>query len=190
MMSTALLRWTLSTAMVLALTSVAVAQQVPEQPKSTEHSLKGGGGVSLQVPVNVEHPWKKVKQDDVVLVLERPSVPDKGLKFGLLLVAVEQGPASVDVVDWKRVRQNVVDEAKKNGSDLRLEAAGAWKGAEGTAGRRFKGSMTANSREVAVSMVAIASPGALLTISEVAPAADGIKILDAVAKSARFGATP
>ena len=183
--------WTVAALLVaLVLVPPAAAQAPLAAPPVTKHTLNGVGGVDLEVPSDPAHPWKAVKQDDVVLVLERQAIVDKGLSFGLLLVAVEQGPESVDAVDWKRVRSNVVDEAKKNGSDLRLESAGDWKAGPGVKGKRFKGSMTANGREVAVVMVAIASPGVLLTISEVAPNAAGVTTVEGVAKSARFGAAP
>ncbi|MEC9071054.1 MAG: hypothetical protein VX938_01690, partial [Myxococcota bacterium] len=98
---------------VCVLSGVAIAAAQP-----ASYKLDGHGGLEVQIPAEPAHPWKMVKQDDVLLVLERPPVPDKGLPFGLLIVASEQGPETTKGIDWKRIKDNIITAAGKSGSDL------------------------------------------------------------------------
>jgi len=161
----------------------------------SSYKLEGNGGLEIQVPADPAHPWNMVKQDDVLLVLERPPMPEKGLPFGLLIVAAEQGPETTNGIDWKRIKDNIIGAATKSGSDLKLSLAGSWdvgkdlreKGAEA---QKLTGTMTANEREVNVAMVALVAPGRLVTISELGPKDGAPSVYEKVARSVRLPAAP
>ena len=183
---------------LLALLSIPLGATADISPNQEDgpasYKLKGGGGLELRVPADPAHPWNTVKHDDVLLVLERPPVPEKGLPFGLLLVAVEQGPDTTTGIDWDRVKDNIISAAKNSGSDLKLNLGGSWQVGknlteQGVQAQKLVGSMTANEREVDVSMVAMVAPGRLVTISELGPTGGGASVYEKVARSVRMAAS-
>lgn len=190
------LRVLVTVALFSLLSAPLVVNADPTRKGSGEASsfkLEGNGGLELQVPADPAHPWNKVKQDDVLLVLERPPVPEKNLPFGLLLVAIEQGPETTEGMDWKRIKDNIISAAKKSGSDLKLTLAGTWEVSKGLAeqgvqGQKLSGTMTANEREVNVAMVALVAPGRLVTISELGEKGGNASVYQKVAGSVRLPA--
>jgi hypothetical protein len=152
----------------------------PTPPLTKTVSLKSHGGAQMKTP-----DWKSARADEAVNVLERVGADSRG-GFLTLVLAVEQGPTKVDVIDWEVVRENILGAAKGAGSDLTLEPLGDWTGAPSFKGHRFKGTMRRAERDVAVQMVALMASGVMLTITSLGAPADPAlgELAQAVAKTA------
>ena len=143
-------------------------------------TLKSHGGAQLTVPA-----WKSSRADDAVTVLERSGAASRGGFFTLVL-AVEEGPTKVEVIDWTAVRDNILGAAKGAGSNLTLESLGDWEGAELFKGHRFKGTMRRGDRDVAVQMVALMASGMMLTVTSLGSPDDAMlaQVAESVAQTA------
>ena len=146
--------------MVLLLVLVAPSAMTQTTPTlSKVVTLKSHGGAQLTVPE-----WKSSREDDAVTVLERSGAASRG-GFVTLVLAVEEGPNKVEVIDWDAVRENILGAAKGAGSNLTLASHGEWLRTTGFKGHRFKGTMRRGERDVAVHMVALMASGVMLTIT-------------------------
>lgn len=156
-------------------------------PLAADVSLSAEGGVSFKVPQ-----WRAEKQEAGLAVFERAPDKTKQIGFGLLVLAIEEGPESTESMDWSRVRDNIVAAAKASGSVLTLEVGDLWEGTKGLAGRRMSGTTQVGERTVKVEMVALAAPKVLITVSSVGrsddPSVAGLAA--AVATSARRPEAP
>lgn len=153
--------------LILAASATAATAQTDE---TAELTLSGQGGVTFLAPQ-----WKRARSEEAVAVLERAADVEARTPFAMLLMAVEQGPARTDEVDWARIRDNVVAAAKETGSTLELELGTDYVGAEGFSGKRLRGTLKAGERRVAVEMVALVAQDLLVTVSGVGPA-DGAEV--------------
>ena len=156
-------------------------------------------GLSKEVKLSAEREaivltpnWRTTSTEPAITVLER--IPDKGKKisFGLLMLAMEEGPASTDGIDWQKVRGNIVAAANAAGSPLTLEVKDPFNGAKGLVGRRLSGTTKVEERTVKVEMVALVAPKVLLTISSVGRTDDiaVAELATAVATTARLTPKP
>ena len=158
--------------LLLLIAPAGSAQGSTELSKSV--GLKSHGGATFKAP-----DWKAQRSDDSVAVLERSGKNSRG-GFMTLVLAVEEGPVKVEVIDWAAVRANILGAAKGAGSDLDLEQSGDWSGAEGFKGHRFTGSMRRGERDVAVHMVALMSSGVMVTVTALgSKGAEGLDTLAA-----------
>ena len=164
---------------LLLLVTPAV-MSAPDPTLSRALTLKNHGGVQLKVPE-----WKASRTDDAVAVLERTGGQSRG-GFFTLIMAVEEGPSKVEVIDWDVVRDNILSAAKGAGSNLTLESLGDWTGADSFKGHRFKGTMRRGERDVAVEMVALMASGVMLTITSLGSPGDETlaSVAESVAKTA------
>ncbi|MGM0577045.1 MAG: hypothetical protein ACQEXJ_15070 [Myxococcota bacterium] len=149
-------------AILLLVPARASAQS--DEGGTTEVRLEARGGVTFEAP-----DWKETRHDEAVAVLERAPDPDADVPFGLLILAVEEGPQDIEDIDWERIKDNIVASSKEAGSALDLKLGDAWDGAEGFEGRRLAGTLTAGEREVAVDMVALVAADVLITVSAIGP---------------------
>ncbi len=174
------------TALLLpTLLSVGALAAVPALDKTVK--LDALGGVTVTAPS-----WETTRGDSAVVVLERAPDPQKAIPFALLVVAIEEGPASVETIAWERIRDNIVSASKETGSQLSLALGADWSNAAGFKGRRLTGTLTANDREVGVEMVALVAQGVMVTITAVGPKgeADSAGLAEQVAASAKRAAAP
>lgn len=161
------------------------AAQAPELTQAIQ--LEAQGGIACKVPA-----WKKVKHDQAVVVLERAPVA-KGAAFLLLLVAIEEGPASPEGrIDWPRIRDNITAAAKASGSTLALKLGGEWNGVKGLKGQRLQGTLRSHDETVKVAMIALVGPGFLVTVSGLEPGEGKTvsALVDRVAATVERGAQP
>lgn len=173
--------------LILGLCFAPVAYSTTAPALSKVVTLKSHGGAQLSVPA-----WKSSRADDAVAVLERSGSDSRGGFFTLVL-AVEEGPTKVEVIDWTAVRDNILGAAKGAGSNLTLESLGDWEGAATFKGHRFKGTMRRGERDVAVEMVALMASGMMLTVTTLGSPDDAMlsKVAESVAQTAaRPSATP
>lgn len=136
--------------------------------------------------------WRSVKTQAGLSVFERAPDKAKKINFGLLVLAIEEGPKTTDGVNWKQVRENIVAAAKAAGSQLSLTVGEAFTASPGLVGRRLSGTTKVGERTVTVEMVAIVAPNTLLTISSVGRT-DDLGVADlatAVAQTARVAPKP
>ena len=152
-----------------------------------EVTLSAEGGVSFKTPK-----WRIEKKEAALSVLERAPDPAKKQGFALLVLTIEEGPKTIEGLDWSRVRDNVVAAAKAAGSALLLEVGDAYEGATGFTGRHLSGSTKIGKREVKVEMIALVAPGVLVTTSSVGRNDDpGVAALaKSVAQSAKRPSDP
>ncbi len=148
---------------------------------------KGAHTAVVQAPS-----WRVTSSNETTAVLERAPDRTKKVGFGLLMLAVEEGPEKVDAVDWDAVRNNIVAAAKAAGSPLRLELKEDFKGAQGWTGRRLVGTAQVEARTVQIEMIALVAPKVLLTISSVGRTDDAEveKLATVVAASAKLTSEP
>jgi len=125
-------------------------------------NLSAEGGVSFKTPA-----WRVEKSEAAPAVLARAPDNAKKLGFGLLVLAIEEGPESTEGLDWSRVRDNIVAAAKATGSGLALEVGDPFQSAKGFSGRLMTGTTKVGERTVKVEMVALAAPKVLVTVSSV-----------------------
>jgi starch synthase len=172
-------------ALLLLLAPLTVQAAVPALDKAVR--LQALGGVSVSGPS-----WEATRSDASVVVLERAPDPQKAVPFALLVVAIEEGPATVESVAWERIRDNIVSASKESGSQLTLQLGAEWGKAAGFKGRRLSGTLTANDREVTVEMVALVAQGVMVTVTAVAPKgdADAGDLVDQVAASTKRAVSP
>lgn len=136
--------------------------------------------------------WRAVTTKPGLAVFERAPDKAKKISFGLLVLAIEEGPKTTERVDWNQVRKNIVDAAQAAGSELSLTVGDGFDASPGLVGRRLSGTTKVGERTVTVEMVAILSPKVLLTISSVGRT-DAVGVADlatAVAQTARVAAQP
>jgi len=136
--------------------------------------------------------WRTSTEEPAITVLER--VPDKSKKisFGLLVLAMEEGPESTEGIDWKKVRDNIVAAAEHAGGPLTLEVKEPFTSAKGLVGRKLSGTAKVEDRTVKVEMIALIAPKVLLTVSSVGRTDDvGVaELATAVATSVRLTPEP
>jgi hypothetical protein len=126
--------------------------------------LEHRGGIVFQSP-----DWKVARKDDALLVLEKAGVPAKKIPFGMLVVAIEQGPERASEIDWLAVEKNMERSARQAGTTLELEPAQDWDKTTAFRGKRFTGTLKAKGVDVAIEMIGLANDGKLVTVSMVAP---------------------
>ena len=98
---------TLVTAMLVTL-ACSTALAAPELSK--EVKLKGEREAIVMAPN-----WRPTSEEAAITVLERAPDKAKKISFGLLMLAIEEGPESTEGVDWSAVRDNIVAAAKAAG---------------------------------------------------------------------------
>jgi hypothetical protein len=142
-------------------------------------ALTAHGGATLKAPN-----WKTSRTDDAVTILERTGAASRG-GFTTLVLAVEEGPSKVQVIDWPAVRDNILGAAKGAGSNLSLTLGGEWANAAGFQGQRLRGTMRSGDRDITVEMVALIAPGVMVTITVLGPSSDTdlTSLAEAVAKT-------
>ncbi|MCB9729631.1 MAG: hypothetical protein H6744_05000 [Deltaproteobacteria bacterium] len=173
------------TALLVLLAPLAALAEVPPLDKPLK--LQALGGITLNAPS-----WEATRSDAAVAVLERAPDPQKAVPFALLVVAIEEGPASVENLAWDRIRDNIISASKETGSQLALDLGADWSRAAGFKGRRLTGTLTANDREVGVEMIALVAEGVMVTVTAVGPkgSADIQPLADQVAATAKRSTTP
>lgn len=136
--------------------------------------------------------WRAEKTEDALAVFERAPNKAKKISFGLLVLAIEEGPKTTKRVDWEQVVANIVTTAKAAGSALVLEVGLAFPPSKGMVGKRLSGTTTVGERTVKVEIIALIAPNVLLTISSVGRM-DDVGVADlatAVAATARVISEP
>lgn len=155
----------LITTLVLTLGLISAAHAAV--PLAGDVELTANGGATFKAP-----DWKQTRKDAAVAVFERQADADKKLSFGVLVLAIEEGPKRIDKVDWDLIRDNVLKAAKDAGGELTLEGGDEFKDVEGLAGRRFTGIVKNGERESTVEMVALVGKGVMVTVTAIGPRAD------------------
>ncbi|MEZ4268024.1 MAG: hypothetical protein R3F39_16790 [Myxococcota bacterium] len=178
-------RTRLAALLLITLMPLGALAAVPALDKSVK--LEALGGVAVSTPS-----WESTRSDSAVVVLERAPDPQKAIPFALLVVAIEEGPASAENIAWERIRDNIISASKETGSQLSLALGADWSNAAGFKGRRLSGTLTANDREVGVEMVALVAQGVMVTVTAVGPKgdADAAGLVEQVAASTKRAATP
>jgi hypothetical protein len=169
----------LSLALTLVAFGTAPVSVAATPPLSKVVTLEGHGGATITAPQ-----WKTARSDGKVTILERTGTATRG-GFNTLILAVEEGPSKAQAVDWKVVRDNILDAAKGAGSNLTLELKGDWKGADTFRGQRLLGTMRSGDRAVRVAMIALIASGVLVTITAIGAEDDAAvgALADAVART-------
>ena len=175
---------TLVTAMLVTL-ACSTALAAPELSK--EVKLKGEREAIVMAPN-----WRPTSEEAAITVLERAPDKAKKISFGLLMLAIEEGPESTEGIDWSAVRDNIVAAAKAAGSPLNLEVKETFTGAAGLQGRRLAGSTKVDERTVSVEMIALIAPKVLVPISSVGRTDDSgvAKLATDVAATVKIPAGP
>lgn len=163
----------------------APALAAPELSK--EVKLKGEREAVVMAPN-----WRPTSEEAAITVLERAPDKAKKVSFGLLMLAIEEGPESAEGVDWSAVRDNIVAAAKAAGSPVTLEVKEAFTRASGLQGRRLAGTTKVNERTVSIEMIALIAPKVLVTISSVGRTDDSgvAKLATDVAATVKIPAGP
>ena len=177
----------LTSTLTLVAMTIVCSTAVANTELTNEVRLKGEREAVVQTPG-----WRTTSEEPAITVLERAPDKAKKVSFGLLMLAMEEGPESTEGIDWGAVRDNIVAAAKAANSPLSLELKGAFTATSGLMGRRLSGTTKVDERTVAVEMVALVAPKVLITISCVGRTDDpGISKLAAdVATTTKLTAEP
>ncbi len=153
------------TSIALLLVSLAWADASAAPDLRNTVKLTGDhGNVTFRTP---EWRTPKTETGKATAVLERAPDKAKKISFGLLVLAIEEGPDTNDDVDWEKVRKNIVGGAKASGSELSLKVGAPFTAPSGLVGRRLSGTTMVGERTVKVEMVALLAPKILMTVSSV-----------------------